>query len=286
MVFRRKQKQQDDNICVRIQNLHRSFGQGEATVRVLQGLDLTVERGMLIALYGPSGSGKTTLLNVIGALDRPNSGVVEVNGRNIVKLSDGARARMRRREIGFIFQSYTLISTYTAMENIDLALRLPRLNYFERRKRAKTALDAVGLHAWADHVPDELSGGQRQRVAIARALALRPSIILADEPTSGLDTRTARRVMSLFRGIAEAQKTTFIIVSHDPMITEFVNVAYDLHEGRLKPRTPHTASESTSEPVPQIQSATQSELQSETDSEIDSKIRNETVPLAEQGGEA
>ena len=224
-------------IAVQVKNVQRSFGQGSTSVHVLRGLDLTVTTGKLIALYGPSGSGKTTLLNLIGALDYPNSGSIELNGSDITRLSERQRARLRRHEIGFIFQTYTLLPTYTAIENIDLALRLPGLGYFERRKRAKSALAAVGLSAWANHIPDELSGGQRQRIAIARALALRPPLILADEPTSGLDTGTARRVMTLFRGIAEAQQTTFIIVSHDPLIAEIVDTAYDLHDGQLIPRS-------------------------------------------------
>ncbi|MBZ0294196.1 MAG: ABC transporter ATP-binding protein [Anaerolineae bacterium] len=227
---------------VLVENVERSFGQGDTIVHVLRGLSLSVCPGELVALYGPSGSGKTTLLNLIGALDRPDSGRIEVIERDIVKMGERARARLRRREIGFIFQSYTLLPTYTALENIDLALRLPGLGYFERRKRANSALAAVGLSAWASHVPDELSGGQRQRVAIARALALRPALILADEPTSGLDTATARRILTLFRGVAEAQKTTFLIVSHDPMIVEYVDHAYDLQDGRLAPRLIEDAS--------------------------------------------
>jgi ABC-type lipoprotein export system ATPase subunit len=225
-----------DNVAVLVEGLERTFGEGERAVRVLRGLDLCVQSGERIALYGPSGSGKTTLLNLIGALDRPNAGRIEVLGKDILRLRDGARAKLRRRRIGFIFQSYTLMPTYTALENIDIALRLPGLFFFERRKRARAALQAVGLSAWANHVPDELSGGQQQRVAIARALALRPAIILADEPTSGLDTRTARRTLSLFRHIAETQGTTFLIVSHDPMVVEYVDRAYDLHDGYLIPR--------------------------------------------------
>lgn len=221
-----------DSIAVNVAGVERSFG----PVHVLKGVDLTVHAGQLIALYGPSGSGKTTLLNIIGALDYPTAGTVEIAGQNITRMNEGQRARLRRRQIGFIFQNSTLLPTYTSIENLDLALRLPGLGYFERRKRAKSALAAVGLSAWANHIPDELSGGQRQRVTIARALALRPSLILADEPTSGLDTATARRVMALFRGIAEAQQTTFIIVSHDPMIAEIVDYAYDLHDGQLVPR--------------------------------------------------
>ena len=154
-------------------------------------------------------------------------------------MSDSQRAEFRRSKIGFIFQNYTLLPTYTALENIDLVLRLPGLGYSERRKRAQSALAAVGLTAWANHVPDELSGGQRQRVAIARALALRSPLILADEPTSGLDTRLARRILAMFRGIAEGQRTTFLIVSHDPMVVEYVDTAYDLVDGRLSPRPAH-----------------------------------------------
>jgi putative ABC transport system ATP-binding protein len=223
-------------ICVQVNSVERTFGAGETAARVLRGVDLTVAEGELVALYGPSGSGKTTLLNLIGALDLPTAGDIAVFGENVVRMSDGARARLRRKQIGFIFQSYTLLPTYTALENIDLALRLPGLGFFERRKRAKAALETVGLSAWADHVPDELSGGQRQRIAIARALALRPGLILADEPTSGLDTGTTKRVLALFRGIASAQRTTFLVVSHDPLVATFVDKAYDLHDGRLLAR--------------------------------------------------
>lgn len=230
-----------EQVAVLVEGVERIFGEGERAVSVLRGLDLCVRAGERIALYGPSGSGKTTLLNLIGALDRPNAGRIEVLGKDIVRMHDGARAKLRRRHIGFIFQSYTLMPTYTALENIDIALRLPGLFFWERRKRARAALESVGLSAWANHVPDELSGGQQQRVAIARALALRPAIILADEPTSGLDTRTARRILSLFRHIAETQGTTFLIVSHDPMVVEYVDRAYDLHDGRLKPRLAHAA---------------------------------------------
>jgi putative ABC transport system ATP-binding protein len=221
---------------VDVWGVSRSFGQGGTAVHVLRDLDLHVRRGELVALYGPSGSGKTTLLNLIGALDRPDAGAVEVGGEDILQMSEGERARFRRSQFGFIFQNYTLLPTYTALENVDLVLRLPGIGYFERRKRAHQAIKAMGLSAWANHVPDELSGGQQQRVAIARALALRANLVLADEPTSGLDTRTARGVLALFRGIAQTQQTTFLIVSHDPMITEYVDTAYDLQDGSLSPR--------------------------------------------------
>lgn len=228
------------DIRVKTTGVERAFGSGETAVRVLRGVDLTVHSGELVALYGPSGSGKTTLLNLIGALDRPTSGTIEVYGKAMTHLSDGARAAIRRNQIGFIFQSYTLLPTYTAAENIDLALRLPGLGFFERRKRVKRALEMVGLSAWADHVPDELSGGQRQRVAVARALALQAGLVLADEPTSGLDTRTTRRVLTLFREMAHASGTTFLIVSHDLMVAEYVDHAYDLQDGRTVPHTLHS----------------------------------------------
>lgn len=225
-----------EGVLVACHDVKRSFGTGTRRVDVLRGVDLEVEAGTLTALYGPSGSGKTTLLNLIGALDMPTDGTIDVMNQEITKLRDGRRAKIRRKNLGFIFQNYTLLPTYTAAENIDLALRLPGLQVFERRRRVKSAIEAVGLTAWSDHLPGQLSGGQRQRVAIARAIALRPAIILADEPTSGLDTRTSRRILSLFQGIGRAQGTAFLIVSHDPVVVNFVDHAYDLHEGRLIPR--------------------------------------------------
>jgi putative ABC transport system ATP-binding protein len=225
-----------EGTLVEVKNLKRSFGSGKTQVDVLCGVDLQVEAGELVVLFGPSGSGKTTLLNLIGALDQPNEGSVSIQGQDIIRMSEGKRAKLRRRGFGFIFQTYTLMPTYTAAENIDLVLRLPGLNIFERRRRVKSALEAVGLSAWADHLPGQLSGGQKQRVAIARALALRPAIILADEPTSGLDTRTSRRVLSLLKGIGEAQGTAFLIVSHDATVQEYVHRAFDLRDGKLIPR--------------------------------------------------
>lgn len=235
-------------------NVERTYTSAAGPVRVLKGLDLTVEAGKLVALYGPSGSGKTTLLNLIGALDRPTSGQVLINGRDVGRMRDSVRGKLRRKEIGFIFQNYALIPTYTAFENIDLALRLPRLGRRERNRRALAALEAVGLAAWANHVPDEMSGGQRKRIAIARALALRPKLLLADEPTGGLDTRTTERIMGLFRSFAEQQGTTFIIVSHDPMVSTFVDLAYDLHDGKVVQRSLPSKSlpETAAAPEPEL----------------------------------
>jgi ABC-type lipoprotein export system ATPase subunit len=223
-----------DELCVRVRDVHRGFGD----LQVLRGVDLDVHLGELVALFGPSGSGKTTLLNLIGALDQPQTGQLEVLGRDIVHMSESRRTKLRRTQIGFIFQGSLLLPTYSALENIDLALRLPGIGFFERRRRARAALAAVGLSAWADHMPEELSGGQRQRIAIARAIALHPRLVLADELTSGIDTATVRRVLALFRGIAAAEETTFLIVSHDPLVAEYVDTVYDLLHGKIVRRSP------------------------------------------------
>lgn len=219
-------------LCIRAHDVQRSFG----SLQVLRGVDLDVHVGEIVTLYGPSGSGKTTLLNLIGALDHPQGGSIEVLGQDILAMNDDRRARLRRSQIGFIFQSATLLPTYTALENIDLALRLPGLGFRERRRRGEAALQAVGLTAWSDHLPEELSGGQRQRVAIARALALRARLVLADEPTSGLDTASTRRILALLRAIATAEGTTFLLVTHDQMLAEFADKVYDLMDGTIAAR--------------------------------------------------
>lgn len=218
-----------------VSGVTKSYG----AAQVLRGVDLAIAAGELIALFGASGSGKTTLLNVIGALDTPTAGSVVIDGTEITRLGERRRIQFRRRQVGFIFQNDTLLPTYTAAENVDLLLRLRGFGFRERRRRTRHALEAVGLSAWADHLPAELSGGQRQRVAIARALAAPPPLILADEPTSGLDSQTARRVLALFRSLAQSNGTTFLIVSHDPILAERVDTTYDLRDGiamrRIKP---------------------------------------------------
>lgn len=220
--------------AIEVTNVWRAFGSGASAVHVLRGVDLTVGAGEIVALYGPSGSGKTTLLNLIGALDAPDEGHIGVDGRNLIQMNAHARAAFRRTQIGFVFQRDALVSTYTALENIDLVLRLSGAGYGQRQRRSRSALAAVGLSAWADHLPAELSGGQRQRVAIARALATRSPAVLADEPTSGLDVQIARRILTLFRGIAQQRHTAFVLVSHDPLVVDYVDAAYELHEGRLR----------------------------------------------------
>lgn len=223
------------DLAISVRGVERSFGDNSRAVHVLCGVDLDVAAGQLVALFGPSGSGKTTLLNLIGTLDMPNHGTIQVAGHDTTRMSARARARFRRKQIGFIFQNDTLLPTYTAQENIDVALRLRGLGYFERRKRARAGLSAVGLSAWVGHLPGELSGGQRQRISIARALAAQPAVILADEPTNGLDARLVRRVLRLFQAIAQQQGTTFLLVSHDPIVAEFMDASYHLDGGRLSP---------------------------------------------------
>ena len=218
-----------------LQNVKRAFG----SKVVLSGVNLAVGFGELVALYGPSGSGKSTLLNLVGAIDRPSEGTIYLAGREVSRMWEMSRTKLRRTQIGFIFQNYPLIAAYSAAENIDMSLRLKGIGLWERRRRIKASLEAVGLSDHARRLPDQLSGGQQQRVAIARVLALHPTIILADEPTSGLDTRTGRRVMKIFQGLAEAEGTAFLVVSHDIDLTErFVNRAYDLREGQLALRPP------------------------------------------------
>lgn len=221
------------SIRISVRNLHKAYGD----YQILRGVDVDINAGELVALYGPSGSGKTTLLNMISTLDNPTAGNIEVNGARVTQFNERERVKFRQSMVSFIFQSDTLLPTYTAIENIDLILRLRKVGYKERQQRAKSALASVGLSAWSSHIPSELSGGQRQRVAIARALSAQSPIILADEPTSGLDTQTTRRIVRLFRDHAERYGTTFLIVSHDPLLAEYIDTTYDLRDGKLIRRT-------------------------------------------------
>jgi ABC-type lipoprotein export system ATPase subunit len=217
---------------VQVQQLTRVYRAGARQVHALQGVDLTVARGAFVALRGRSGSGKTTLLNCIGGLDTPTSGQVFVEGRNVAHLSERERTALRRR-IGFVFQSFALLPTFSAWENVDLALRIAGVDGRQRRARTEECLSLVGLARWADHRPYELSGGQQQRVAIARALALRPSLILADEPTGELDSATGRQIMALLRRIVDERGTTVLIATHDLTVAEYATALYDLHDGQI-----------------------------------------------------
>jgi predicted ABC-type transport system involved in lysophospholipase L1 biosynthesis ATPase subunit len=204
-----------DSAAIRVAGLVKSYGSAAAPVHALRGVSCEVRRGERVALLGKSGSGKSTLLNVLGALDRPTAGTVEVEGHDLARLGSRELARFRRVTVGMIFQSFNLIPSRTAAENVELPLvfagRPPR----ERRAEARAALEAVGLGERLQHRPTQLSGGEMQRVAIARALVGRPAVLLADEPTGNLDSATAAGVMALLADHVRARGTTLVLVTHD-----------------------------------------------------------------------
>jgi len=218
---------------VRVEKATRVFRVGAQEVHALRGVDLAVARGQFVALRGRSGSGKTTLLNLIGGLDRPTSGEVYLNGHPLNRMSGRQLTLLRRRQIGFVFQSFALMPTFSAFENVELLLRIAGVKRRERAQRARDSLRLVGLARWMDHRPDEMSGGQQQRVAIARALATRPDLILADEPTGELDTTTGRQIFALLRQIVETEDITVLTATHDPLIDEYADVVHDLQDGRI-----------------------------------------------------
>ncbi len=199
---------------IRLTAITRVFQMGDQEVRALNGINLEVKPGEYVSIMGPSGSGKSTLLNVIGLLDRPDSGRYELDGTNVTALSETEQARVRREKIGFVFQSFHLIPRLTAAENIELPLILEGVDPAERKARVEATLDAFELRDRAHHRPAELSGGQRQRVAIARATILKPTALLADEPTGNLDHRTGAEVVALLEALHHAG-TTLIVVTHD-----------------------------------------------------------------------
>ena len=218
---------------VRVEAVTRVYRVGAQEVHALRGVDLSVARGKLVALRGRSGSGKTTLLNLIGGLDRPTSGEVYFDGRPLTELNGHELTLLRRHRIGFIFQSFATLPTYSAFENVELLLRIAGVKRQERLQRARDSLRLVGLSRWVDHRPDEMSGGQQQRVAIARALATRPDLVLADEPTGELDTTTGRQIFALLRRVVEVEGITVLTVTHDRLIYEYADLVYELQDGRI-----------------------------------------------------
>lgn len=218
---------------IQVENVSRVYHVGAREVPALQEVMLAVDQGKLVALRGRSGSGKTTLLNCIGGLDQPTSGRIWLAGDEITQLSEARRVQLRRRQIGFVFQSHALLPTYSARENVDLMLRLASVPRRERQARTTQVLQLVGLGKWMDHRPYELSGGQQQRVAIARAIATRPTVILADEPTGELDTATGQQILQLFRHIADVEGTTVLIATHDLAVDAFADEVVHLQDGRI-----------------------------------------------------
>jgi putative ABC transport system ATP-binding protein len=220
---------------IQTRNLDKEFGRDGLRVAALKGINLTVARGEFIALMGPSGSGKSTLLHLIAAMDRPSGGDILVLGEDLRKLSDTQIAHWRNEHIGFVFQSFNLIPVLTAMENVELPLKLTRLKKKERIEHAMTALKLVGLEDRTDHLPRQLSGGQEQRVAIARAIVSDPDLILADEPTGNLDAASAQEVLTLLARLNKEFNKTVLLVTHDPHAAHFATKVRYLEKAELLP---------------------------------------------------
>jgi putative ABC transport system ATP-binding protein len=217
---------------IELKNLTKTYKLGDEVLNALDGIDCTINAGEFVAITGPSGSGKSTLANIIGGLDKPTGGTVIVDGSDLSHVRDRQLSDYRNHHIGFVFQSFNLQGTQTAMENVMLPLVFSRMKSRDRKARAKECLEAVGLGDRLKHRPSQLSGGQRQRVAIARALAVKPSIILADEPTGNLDTARGDEIMKLLRDLNK-QGITLIIITHDPAIAKQADRIINIRDGKI-----------------------------------------------------
>ena len=218
---------------VNCRSVEKSFIKGRETVEVLTGIDLEIEQGDFLALMGPSGSGKTTLLNLIGGLDHPTAGAVEVGGKSLNGMSGRQLAKWRSENVGFIFQFYNLLPVLNAQRNVELPLLLTRLSAKQRRANAAAALEIVGLTERAGHKPGELSGGQQQRVAIARAIVADPTLLLCDEPTGDLDRETADQILELLETLNREHGKTIVVVTHDPKAAEHASHTLYVDKGKL-----------------------------------------------------
>jgi putative ABC transport system ATP-binding protein len=223
-----------EEIAVDVQDVRKAYRRDGQPIAVLDGVSLEVTAGEFLALMGPSGSGKTTLLNLIAGIDRPDSGQVIVGGTDLGRLSEGALARWRSQNVGFIFQFYNLIPVLSALDNVQLPLLLTRLSRQERRERALTALKVVGLADRANHAPRQLSGGQEQRVAIARAIVADPKVLVADEPTGDLDGKSAHEILDLLASLNQEFGKTIVMVTHDPRAAERARTYLHLEKGVLE----------------------------------------------------
>jgi putative ABC transport system ATP-binding protein len=221
------------NPLVRVTDVHKYFTRGSERIDVLQGVNLEIPRGEFLALMGPSGSGKTTLLNLMGGLDKPSAGSIEVGGADITGLSGGQLSRWRADNIGFVFQLYNLLPVLTAERNVDLPLLLTNLSKAERRKRVGIALKVVGLADRAKHYPRQLSGGQEQRVGIARAIVTDPTLLLCDEPTGDLDRKAGDEILDLLQALNRDHGKTIVMVTHDPRAAERATRTLHLDKGLL-----------------------------------------------------
>lgn len=218
---------------VSIRQLNKIFGEGELAVHALNNINLEIKHGGFVCLSGPSGSGKTTLLNMIGGLDRPTSGEIEIAGTRIDTMDKGELAELRLNHIGFVFQAYNLIPVLTAHENIEFVMQLQGMSASDRRKKSDAILEEVGLGGLGTRRPAEMSGGQQQRVAVARALVSEPDIVLADEPTANLDSSTAETLMNLLVELNKRHNTTFVISTHDKLVMSYAQRLIKLHDGEI-----------------------------------------------------
>ena len=226
---------------VSIRNLHKTYQRGPEKVDVLHGIDLDIAEGDFVALMGPSGSGKTTLLNLIGGLDTPSSGQIEVAGQRIDTLRSGALSHWRSQNVGFVFQFYNLMPNLSAQRNVELPLLLTKLSAAHRRRNAEIALQLVGLHERGKHRPAELSGGQQQRVAIARAIVSDPTLLICDEPTGDLDRQSAEEILTLLQVLNREHGKTIVMVTHDPKAAEYASHTLHLDKGTLVEQVAHAA---------------------------------------------
>ncbi len=214
-------------------DLKKYYRMGTVLVKALNGIDLKIENGEFLSIMGPSGSGKSTLLNILGALDKPTSGAVYFDGINLAQVDESVLYQLRRKKVGFIFQSFNLIPTLSAIENVLIPLVPTKTPTIEGYRRAKELLETVGLGGRISHKPSEMSGGEQQRVAVARALVNNPSLILADEPTGNIDSRTGKEIIKLLRNLNENRGTTLIIVTHDPEIGDSTKRTIRLRDGKV-----------------------------------------------------
>ncbi|MEH1164495.1 ABC transporter ATP-binding protein [Micromonospora sp. CPCC 205539] len=218
---------------VRVSGVSRTFGRGEHAVHAVQDVSFSANRGQLVAIRGRSGAGKTTLLNLIGGLDRPDSGQVVVAGQEVTAAGEAELLRLRRGTVGFVFQTFGLVPILSAAENVGVPLRLARVPAAEREQRVSVLLELVGLGGHAGQRPYELSGGQQQRVAVARALANEPDLLIADEPTGQLDSETGRSIMDLLRAVVHARGMTALVATHDTALIDLADRVLTLRDGRL-----------------------------------------------------
>jgi putative ABC transport system ATP-binding protein len=241
-----------DNIVIRTYDLWKTYIMGDQEINAVSGVDLEIRRGEYLAIMGPSGSGKSTLMNLIGCLDSPTKGEYYINGNLVSEMDDDELARIRNKEIGFVFQTFNLLPRATALHNVELPLIYAGVPAQERIERAKQALRIVDLEARMYHKPNELSGGQRQRVAVARALVNNPSILLADEPTGNLDSATSADIMALFERLYQ-QGNTIVLVTHERDIAEYAHRIVTIRDGKIhkdETREQHYGPRATEPPLP------------------------------------